>query len=139
MLTGERAFEGEDVSDTMANVLKREPRWDRLPGTTPPAVRLLLRRCLRKEKRQRLQDAASVRIEIEDALSAPAGTASEPSQDGRCAPACGVGCAARRGVAGRRAYRGLAVWNLKPSPLASTISSRPVALSRYRRTKQLAR
>ena len=57
MLTGERAFEGEDVSDTMANVLKREPRWDRLPGTTPPAVRLLLRRCLRKDKRQRLQDA----------------------------------------------------------------------------------
>ena len=39
MLTGTRAFEGESVSDTMANVLKREPAWDRLPGTTPPAVR----------------------------------------------------------------------------------------------------
>ena len=73
MLTGTRAFEGEDVSDTMANVLTREPHWDRLPGTTPPAMRLLLRRCLRKDKRQRMQDAGSVRIELEDALNAPVG------------------------------------------------------------------
>ena len=38
MLTGKRAFEGEDVSDTLANVLKTEPDWKRLPATTPPAV-----------------------------------------------------------------------------------------------------
>jgi eukaryotic-like serine/threonine-protein kinase len=44
MLTGTRAFDGKHVSDTMANVLTGEPPWDRLPGTTPPAVRLLLRR-----------------------------------------------------------------------------------------------
>ena len=89
MLTGTRAFEGEDVSDTMANVLTREPAWDRLPGATPPAVRLLLRRCLRKEKRQRLQDAAGVRIEIEDALSAPAGSATQCHR--AAVPRSGVG------------------------------------------------
>ena len=33
MLTGQRAFDGEDVSDTLANVLKREPDWERLLGT----------------------------------------------------------------------------------------------------------
>ena len=124
MLTGERTFQGEDVSDTMANVLKREPRWDRLPGTTPPAVRLLLRRCLRKEKRQRLQDAAGVRIEIEDALSAPAGTESEPSQNGG-APLWrwlwGAGAALLGG-----ALAAVAVWNLKPSPLAT-----PLAVARW--------
>ena len=118
MLTGTRAFEGEDVSDTMANVLTREPYWDRLPGTTPPAVRLLLRRCLRKEKRQRLQDAAGVRIEIEDALSAPVGSASAVSQGGgaarwRMALVAGVA------LLGGAVIAGLAVWNLKPSPLST--------------------
>ncbi len=43
MLTGARAFEGEDVSDTLANVLKTQPDWKRLPETTPPAVLRLLR------------------------------------------------------------------------------------------------
>jgi eukaryotic-like serine/threonine-protein kinase len=85
MLAGARAFEGEDVSDTMANVLKREPDWARLPAETPPAVRLLLRRCLRNDKRHRLQDAADVRIEIEDALNAPSDRPSTFSRDSRVA------------------------------------------------------
>ena len=104
MLTGTRAFEGDDVSDTMANVLTREPSWDRLPRTTPPAVRLLLRRCLRKDKGHRMQDAGSVRVEIEDALSLPAGSASAVSQErAGSALACGIG--PQRGVAGRCDHR----------------------------------
>ena len=71
MLTARRAFDGENVTDTMANVLMREPSWDRVPSTTPPAVGVLLRRCLRRDRRQRLQDGASVRLELDDALSAP--------------------------------------------------------------------
>ena len=125
MLTGKRAFEGEDVSDTMANVLKREPDWDRLPGTTPPAVRLLLRRCLRKEKRQRLQDAAGVRIEIEDALSAPAGSASAVSQ-GRPCRALALGVGRRRGVAGRRGHRRSRRVEPEAVPAFCPTSSRPV-------------
>ena len=38
MLTGRRAFDGEDVSDTLANILKREPDWSALPPDTPPAI-----------------------------------------------------------------------------------------------------
>jgi serine/threonine-protein kinase len=71
LLTGEAAFQGEDVGDILAEVVKAEPDWTRLPDATPPSIRTLLRRCLRKDKRHRLQDAAGVRIEIEDAIAAP--------------------------------------------------------------------
>jgi len=116
MLTGTRAFDGDDVSDTMANVLKGEPYWDRLPGTTPPAIRLLLRRCLRRERRQRLQDAAGVRIEIEDALSAPLSSATAVSQDrGAHWRWPSIGGAALLGAV----IAGFAVWNLQPAPATS--------------------
>ena len=68
LLTGKQAFPGEDITEILAAVVKSEPDWKQLPENTPPAIHTLLRRCLRKERRQRLQDAASLRIEIEDAL-----------------------------------------------------------------------
>ena len=52
-------------------MVKTEPDWSRLPEATAPAIRTLLRRCLRKDRRQRIPDAADVRIEIEDAIAAP--------------------------------------------------------------------
>jgi Tol biopolymer transport system component len=73
LLTGKAAFQGEDVGDILAEVVKAEPDWSRLPEATPAAIRTLLRRCLRKDKRQRLQDAVGVRIEIDDAIAAPLG------------------------------------------------------------------
>ena len=75
MLTGARAFDGASAADTLANVLQRDPAWDRLPDATPPSIRVLLRRCLRKDRRERLQDAAGVRIEIDDVLHDPNGSA----------------------------------------------------------------
>jgi eukaryotic-like serine/threonine-protein kinase len=69
LLTGVQAFPGEDVGDILATVVKTEPDWSKLPEDTPPAIRTLLKRCLRKERRQRLGDAGAVRIEIEDALA----------------------------------------------------------------------
>jgi serine/threonine-protein kinase len=68
MLTGKRAFEGDDVSDTLASVLKGQPDWTALPAETPPAIRRLLRRALEKDLRRRLSDMADARLEIEDAL-----------------------------------------------------------------------
>jgi Tol biopolymer transport system component len=69
MLSGKRAFEGEDVSDTIANVLKSEPRWDALPARTPGHVRLLIRRCLEKDRAIRLGDIAVVRFLLDEAAS----------------------------------------------------------------------
>ncbi len=67
MLTGRAAFSGETVSDTIAAILDREPDWKALPNDTPATIRLLLRRCLEKDRNQRLHDIADARIEIEDA------------------------------------------------------------------------
>ena len=67
MLTGTRAFDGEDVSDTFAAVLHAEPDWTALPPETPPPIRRLLRRWLARERRARLGDVADARLEIEEA------------------------------------------------------------------------
>jgi serine/threonine-protein kinase len=62
MLTGRRAFEDEDISLTLSNVLRVEPRFDALPVRTPPAVRQTLRFCLEKNPRERLQAIGDVRL-----------------------------------------------------------------------------
>ena len=71
MLTGARAFAGDDVSDTLAAVLRGEPDWRVLPTETPASIRRLLRRCLEKDRKRRLSDAADARLEIEEALTTP--------------------------------------------------------------------
>jgi serine/threonine protein kinase len=71
MLSGKRAFGRETLSDTIAAVLTAEPDWTALPGETPPQIRKLIARCLRKDADQRLHDIADARIEIEDYLSSP--------------------------------------------------------------------
>ena len=70
-LTGKRAFEGEDISDTLASILAREPSWEALPSRTPESIRRLLRRCLQKDLKQRFRDIGDGRIEIEEVLAAP--------------------------------------------------------------------
>jgi eukaryotic-like serine/threonine-protein kinase len=74
MLTGRPAFPGETVSDHIAAILEREPDWQALAATTPSAVQRLLRRCLEKDPKRRLHDIADARIEIDDA-----GTGTAPS------------------------------------------------------------
>ncbi len=64
MLTGVRAFAGDQVSDTLAFVITKEPAWSALPESTPATIRRLLRRCLTKDRRQRLSDFADARLEI---------------------------------------------------------------------------
>ena len=72
MLAGQRPFTGETNSDTLASVLKTDPNWRALPADTPLPVRRLLRRCLEKDRRLRLDSAAAARLEIDDAIAPPA-------------------------------------------------------------------
>ena len=72
MLTGRRAFDGEDVTETLANVLKAEPNWSALPADTPVPLTRLLKRCLEKDYRRRLTDMADVRLDLEEATQTPA-------------------------------------------------------------------
>jgi hypothetical protein len=67
MLTGRRAFDGDSVSELLANVLKTDPAWGALPADTPSALRRLVRRCLVKDPELRLPDIGVARIEIADA------------------------------------------------------------------------
>ena len=69
MLTGKRAFEGEDVSETIAAILRGEPDWSALDERVPQRLRWLLRRCVEKERRRRMADIDDVRIELEDCLN----------------------------------------------------------------------
>src|SRR4051812_15019059 len=72
MLTGHKTFGGQTPSDTIAAILERDPDWDALPASTPPALRRLLQRCLEKDPQRRLHAIADARIEIDDVLRAPA-------------------------------------------------------------------
>jgi serine/threonine-protein kinase len=78
MLTGRRPFDGDDVSDTLANVLKVDPDWSVLPSEIPPAIRTLLQSCLTKDRRRRVADISTALFVLEKAasLAAPIGTAS---------------------------------------------------------------
>ncbi len=64
MLSRECPFKGESVSEILASVLKDEPDWSKLPARTPAAVQALLRRCLTKDRKQRLQSIGEARIAL---------------------------------------------------------------------------
>jgi eukaryotic-like serine/threonine-protein kinase len=66
MLTGRRAFAGEDVSDTLASVLKSEPDWSIVPADVPPAVVSLMKGCLVKDRRQRVSDISTAKFVLKD-------------------------------------------------------------------------
>ena len=91
MLTGEKAFAGEDFAETLAAIVRGEPDWSRLPANLPPAVRVLLTRCLIKDRAERLSDMSVVRF----LMSESALTLSHPSH----ATVATAPAAARRRIA----------------------------------------
>ena len=120
MLAGKRAFRGETVSETLAEVLKSEPQWTALPSETPVALRNVIRRCLEKEPRQRVRDIGDVRLALEEAFppatAAAVGTTAVAVSRLRVwqRRAAAVIIAVSLVAAG-----GLAVWTLtRPSPAA---------------------
>jgi serine/threonine-protein kinase len=80
MLTGRAPFAGDTISDTLAAILEREPDWGALPAVVPPTVRALIRRCLDKDRRQRIADISTVQFVLDDvadvaSVAAPGGSA----------------------------------------------------------------
>ncbi len=120
MLTGRQVFDGETVSHVLAAVLTKEPGWRSLPASTPDAIRRLLRRCLEKDRKRRLDSAADARLDIEDALSTPA----EASAGGRSVTArAGTIVVA---VVGTAIVAAVATWVLtRPTPAV------PAAVTRF--------
>jgi Tol biopolymer transport system component len=78
MLTGSRAFDGEDRTDVLGAVVRLEPNWEALPSDVPQPVRTLLHSCLVKDRRHRVAAISTARFVLEKAesLAPPAGAAS---------------------------------------------------------------
>jgi Tol biopolymer transport system component len=81
MLTGKRAFPGDDITDTLAAVVRAEPEWSLLPRDLSPTLVVFLKRCLQKDPKQRVGDIRDVRLALEGAFDvAAATTAAGPAQ-----------------------------------------------------------
>jgi serine/threonine-protein kinase len=75
MLVGERPFGGDDVAETVARVIERQPDWQALERVAPPGVVRVVRRCLQKDPANRLRDIADARLDLREAIegATPAG------------------------------------------------------------------
>jgi hypothetical protein len=62
MLSGERCFKGEDISETLASVLKDRPSFEELPPAIPLRLKRLLERCLERDPKLRLRDIGEARV-----------------------------------------------------------------------------
>ncbi len=79
MLTGKKAFGGEDVSDVLASIIKTEPDWNTV-SDLDPRIQNLVRRCLRKDRKDRRQSIGDVRVEIQEFLAEPVVAPSEEAK-----------------------------------------------------------
>jgi serine/threonine protein kinase/Tol biopolymer transport system component len=70
MLTGRRAFAGEDISDTLASVLRQDVDWSALPADTPLGARRLLARCLDRDLKRRLRDIGDAWADLDTSNTA---------------------------------------------------------------------
>ena len=76
MLSGARPFQGEDVSLTLASVMKSDVNVTKLPGDVPAAIRTVLDRCLEKDPRNRIRDIGDVSLAMAGAFETRVSTPS---------------------------------------------------------------
>ena len=111
MLAGQRLFDGAEVSDILAAVLRADIDWRKLPPDTPSSVRRLLARCLERDPNKRLRDVGDARFELESAPNeSPAESARPMPNRGRIVATSAV-LVALTAIA-----TGVSVWRLKPHP-----------------------
>ena len=86
MLTGVRAFAGEDITDVIAEVVKTTPNWTALPADVPPHVVTLIQRCLEKDRNARIGDIAVARFLLSDHATVGASPAAATHPASAAAP-----------------------------------------------------
>ena len=69
MLTGRRAFDGEDITEVLGAVVRLEPDWQALPSDVPQPLRTLLHGCLVKDRRHRVADISTARFVLDNVAS----------------------------------------------------------------------
>ncbi len=85
MLAGRTVFAGETATDVLGAIVHREPDWKLLPAITPRRIQMLMKRCLRKDPKRRLQAIGDARVTIIDYLEDP--VAAEAFAGGEATPA----------------------------------------------------
>ena len=127
MLTGQRAFAGEDVSLTLSAVLQREPEWDASPTELPPTLVTYLRRCLQKDPRDRVRDIGDVRLAMAGAFDAVAAARTVDEEGGAWSRR--VVAATLLSALTGATLSALIVWNLRPAQDAGQVSRFSMLLS----------
>ncbi|MGH9257994.1 MAG: protein kinase domain-containing protein [Vicinamibacterales bacterium] len=127
MLTGQPAFQGEDVSDILASVIKGSTNLELLPAGAHSKLREVLARCLEKDVRKRIRDIGDVRYELEQVAAGPT---EAPAEGGTGARAPARAARLRIAIAGAllTGVAGSAGWMLKPVP---SPAPRPTARFSY--------
>jgi Tol biopolymer transport system component len=117
MLTGQRAFDGDTVTELLGAIARIEPDWNALPPDVPPAIRTLLHGCLQKDRAKRVADISTARFVIDSAHTLTGPVAAMPVTPRRRSMVLAAGIAL------------LAVLGLG---LAGTLfRSKPAAVARY--------
>ena len=78
MLTGKKTFAGDDVTDTIAAVVRAEPDWSALPADVPARIGQVLRACLQKNLTDRARDIGDVSLAMRGTFETMATSPSEP-------------------------------------------------------------
>ena len=122
MLTGKRAFDGDDMADVLGAVVRLEPDWQALPHEMPPAVRTLLQACLVKDRRRRVADISTALFVLDTAASlAPQTTAAATPPPRPRLWKRAIPIAAMAAILAT-ALTSVIWWTLKPSAPPATIS-----------------
>ena len=100
MVTGRQLFRGEDLSETLASVIMKEPDLE----PVPPKVRRVLRRCLEKDPTKRLRDISGVALLLEQEAPAPSTAGKTPGRQWLW-PAVAAGVTVVAAVLGAGWYR----------------------------------
>ncbi|MEQ1760599.1 MAG: protein kinase [Vicinamibacterales bacterium] len=136
MLTGQRAFGGDDVSEVLSRVLQREPEWTTLPSGLSPTLIVYLKRCLHRDLKQRIGDIHDVRLALEGAFET---AAPQTATQAAPAPASKLPWAVAAGLAVLLVVASGALWRAtQPTAAAATTrvsitvpANRPVSLEGY--------
>ena len=124
MVTGRRAFEGEDIPETLAAVLRGEPDWTAVPANVSPALVALLRGCLDKDRRRRIADLSTARFIIDREGGAVTAVAVAPASTSRRAASILVAVTAA--AAGIAAYATFSLTRVSAPSLS--VGRFPIAL-----------
>jgi serine/threonine-protein kinase len=130
MLTGDRCFKGDDISETLASVIKEKPSFKALPKDTPRRLVRLLERCLERDPKERLRDIGEARVELAklaaspaDETAVPAPASALPSSPARSRVAWLVAAALAALLVGTLAV--WAPWTAEPTPQPMRFSVLP--------------